>query len=211
MGILGSNRRKKSEKPNSIKVVEKEIKAELKKEDTKIDTELETNSEIKSHENKIIKECHVKGSGSFIPEEITDTLRKTTVRIEINKGQKFFTGFFMKIDLKGEKINFLVTCQHSISQGEIDSKQKIDIYSGKAGNEKKTEIVLDAQKRLIKTDENLDITLIQILKEDKIEEKRYLYPDLNYKNNGFQIYYNYQVFAAGYPNVEVFKKERHIS
>ena len=129
----------------------------------------------------------------------------------MNEGNIFFTGFFMKMDLKGEKNNFLVTCQHSISQGEIDSKQKIDIYFGKAGNEQKTEIVLDDKKRLIKTDENLDITLIQILKEDKIKEKRYLYPDLNYKNNGFQIYYNSQVFAAGYPNVVVFKKERHIS
>ena len=137
-GSISRNKRKKS---NSIKVVDKEIKAELKKEDTIIDTEKETNSEIKSNENKIIKECHVKGAGSFISEEISDTLRKTLVRIEINEGKKFFTGFFMKIDLKGEKINFLVTCQHSISQDEIDSKQKIDIYSGKAGNEKKTEIV----------------------------------------------------------------------
>ena len=117
----------------------------------------------------------------------------------------------MIINIKGEKVNFIITCNHSITQEEIDSKLEITIYFGKSENEEKIVIKLDDKERLIKTYEDLDVTLIQILKEDKIKEKRFLYPDLNYKNIGFSIYKDTQIFTAGYPNVEFYKEGRHMS
>ncbi len=117
----------------------------------------------------------------------------------------------MKINIKGAKFNFIITCNHSIAQKEFDSKQQINIYFGKSGNEEKKVIKLDNENRLIKTYEDLDATLIQILKEDNIKEKRFLYPDLNYKNIGFSFYKDSQVFTAGYPNVDFYKEGRHIS
>ena len=35
---------------------------------------------------------------------------------------------------------------------------------------------------MIKCFEDLDVTLIEILKNDNIKEDKYLFPDLNYKN-----------------------------
>jgi len=161
--------------------------------------------------NEIKIECHIKGSSPFIPEAISDILKKSTARIEFNEKKKYFTGFFMKINIKGAKCNFIITCNHSIAQKEIDSKQQINIYFGKSGNEEKKVIKLDNKNRLIKTYEDLDATLIQILNEDNIKEKRFLYPDLNYKNIGFSIYKDSQVFTAEYPNVDFYKEGRHIS
>ena len=117
----------------------------------------------------------------------------------------------MKIDIKEEKVNFILTCNYSITQEEIDSKLQISIYFGKTGNEEKIVIILDDKKRIIKTYEDLGVTLVQILKEDKIKEKRFLYPDLNYKNIGFSIYKDSQIYTAGYSNVELYKDGRYIS
>ena len=64
-----------------------------------------------------------------------------------------------------------------------DSKALIPIYYGKKDNEIKKVIKLDIEKRFIKCfDEPIDITAIEILKEDDIPESKFLFPDLNYKN-----------------------------
>ena len=204
MGCCGYN----SENISSNKNEKKETKNELKK-DIKIEAKKEISKSIEK--NEIIKECHVKGSSPIIPEEISDVLKKSTARIVFDAKKKYFTGFFMKIKIKGENLNFIITCNHSITQDEINSKQQITIYFGKTKNEEKIIIILDDKKRLIKTYEDLDVTLIQILKEDQIKEKRFLYPDLNYKNIGFSIYKDSQVYTAGYPNVEFYKEGRHMS
>ena len=167
---------------------------------------------ISKIENKeIIRECHVKAACPIIPEQISEILKKSTARIEFIEKKKSSTGFFMKINIKGEKVNFILTCNHSITQEDINSKQQINIYIGKSGSEEKIVITLDDKNRLIKTYDDLDVTLIQILKEDNIKEKRLLYPDLNYENFGFSIYKDSEVFTAGFPNVEIYKEGRHIS
>jgi len=171
--------------------------------------ERETKNESKKDE--VIKECYVKGSGPIIPEEISKILRDSIARIEFNEKKESFTGFFMKININGENFNFILTCNHSITQEKIDSKIQISIYFGNVENEEKIVIILDDKKRLIKTYEDLDVTLVQILKEDRIKEKKFLYPDLNYKNIGFSIYKDSQVYTAGYPNVDFYKVGRHLS
>ena len=126
----------------------------------------------------------------------------------INEGERNY------LKLRGTGIGLYILGATEVTQKaqeNIDSKQQINIYFGKSGNEEKAIILLDNKKRLIKTYEDLDVTIIQILREDNIKEKRFLYPDLNYKNTGFSIYKDSQVFTAGYPNVEFYKEGRHIS
>jgi len=225
MGCCGCNSESQSVNQNE-KEKEKnaniEIKIEQKKEpniepkkEPKIEPKKEPKKEIPELASKvkkieIIKNCQIKAS-PVIPEDISKILKKSTARIEFNEKKKSSTGFFMKINIKGENFNFILTCNHSITQEEIDSKLQITIYFGKKENEEKIVIILDDKKRLIKTYEDLDITLIQILKKDNIKEKRFLFPDLNYQNFGFSFYKDSQVFTAGYPNVEFYKDGRHIS
>ena len=132
------------------------------------------------------------------------------IRIEIKKQQKIFTGFFIKITLKNNQYKFLFTCNHSIPQQVIDSKIVISIYYGKQNEEIKKEIELDTNKRYIKTYEDLDATIIEIKKEDDIPPQKYLFPDLNYKI-GLQHYQNAEVYTAGYPNVKIYRGDKHYS
>ena len=132
------------------------------------------------------------------------------IRIKIKSQQKIFTGFFIKITLKKKEYKFIFTCNHSIPQETIDSKIKISIYYGKKNEEKKTKIELDTNKRFIKTYEDLDVTIIEIKKEDNIPEYKYLFPDLNYKN-GIKHYLNAEIYTAGYPNVKIHRGDKHYS
>lgn len=134
------------------------------------------------------------------------------MRIEFkeNNKDKISTGFFLKININNKKYYFLLTCHHSITQENIDSKIMITIYYGKFENETQKNIELDNNKRFIKCYEDLDCTLIEILNEDEIDENKYLNPDLNYKN-GFNQYEKIQIYTAGYPNVKKYKGEKHLS
>ena len=149
---------------------------------------------------------------TFLPETIMDILRRGTARIEFeDKNHKICSSFFVKIELKKKKYNFLITCSHSITKEDINSKKIINVFYGKAGKEKNINIILDKSIRFIRVYENFDVTLIELMKEDNIPDKNYLYPDLNYKNKGFNIYENNQVYTAGFPDVEIFTKDRQMS
>ena len=145
-----------------------------------------------------IEEVRVKNVVSnYMSETMTNKLSNSIVRIEI--GNKISTGFFMKINLQNKMRNFLVTCAHSISQEDIDSKITILIYYGKMNEEKKQQIELDCNKRFLKCFKEFDIdaTLIEVLTADKIPDEKYLYPDLNYVN-GFDQYYKLEIYICTY-------------
>ena len=81
----------------------------------------------------------------------------------------------------------------------------------KKRNRKKIE--LDNNKRFIKCfiDDDIDVTIIEILPEDDIPEDKYLYPDLIYKN-WFHIYIDEKIiFTSGYPHIDKYKVEKHFS
>jgi len=85
-------------------------------------------------------------------------------------------------------MKFLITCNHIISNDLINSKKIIDIFFGKKEKEKKRNIILDKNMRFIESFEDpIDVALIEIIDEDNIPEKKFLYPDLNYKN-GYKLY-----------------------
>jgi len=150
------------------------------------------------------------GHAAQISESATDKLYNSITRIEI--GNEKGTGFFMKANIKGKEYKFLCTNFHVITQNDVDLKKEFDYFYGKKNNETKKSIKLDKSKRLIKcfSEEKEDVTVIEIIKGDNIPENKYLIPDLNYKN-GFNIYLNEDFYLAGYPKVDKFIGERHIS
>ena len=162
-----------------------------------------------SVQTKYVKrQCFVKNSTpNFMTEEIIKNLSNSIIRIEYN--EKISTGFFMKIYLQQKQRNFLITCEHCISQENIDSKITVLIYYKEENNEIKKEIELDNNKRFMKCfiDIGIDITLIEIIPEDNISEDKYLLPDLNYKN-GYNQYIKRIIFTGGYPNDDINKGKK---
>ena len=147
---------------------------------------------------------------SFVSETASDAIYNSIVRIEIQN--KWGTGFFLKRQIQNEFKYFLITCEHVITKYDVNSKIPIQLYYGKKSNEKKKIIVLDYTKRFIACfgGEEMDVTVIEILKSDNIPEDKYLMADLNYKY-GYNIYKNCKLFLAGYPDDPMYQNERHIS
>ena len=204
------NNKKNNKKKNEIE--EKEINEG--KEENKGKKGNEGKEEpILSKEKKIgeiVNLQYAKKEPGFVPDELIDILRESVVRIEIKNLHLISSGFFIKINLKMKEYKFLFTCAHSIPQEIIDSKTKISIYYGRKNEEIKKKIILDKDKRYIKQNKNLDVTIIEIKEEDNIYENRFLHPDLNYKM-GLKHYLNSQVYTAGYPIVDIHKGDKHYS
>ena len=88
------------------------------------------------------------GHASQISESDSMKLFNSIVRIE--KGEGLATGFFMKIKINENNKNFLLTCQHVITQEDVDSKKNINIFYGQKDKETKKNIKLDIKERFIK-------------------------------------------------------------
>jgi V8-like Glu-specific endopeptidase len=156
-------------------------------------------------------QCIVKNaSSSFVPEIISEKISSSILRIEFEK--KISTGFFIKINLNKKHHNFILTCAHSISQENINSKITMIIFYGKINKETEQKIKLDSNERFIKCfmNYNIDATIIEVLQEDNIPEDKYLYPDLNYEN-GYDQYIGNEIFTGGYPKVSIYKGDKHFS
>jgi len=125
-----------------------------------------------------------------ISEAGRNKLNNCITRIQINGRNG--TGFFMKIEINGIKKNYLITHIKIISQEQINSKINIDLFYG----EESKNIILDKNIRNIRTFEN-GVVIIEIIQTDGISEKKYVSPDLNYKN-GYET--NIRVNTIGYNN-----------
>ena len=145
-----------------------------------------------------------------ISETAFDRIYNSVVRIELENSKGKGTGFFIKIKIKEKSKNFIFTNFNVIPQQLVDSKQLISIYYGKKNNEIKKIIKLDIKDRFIKCfNEPKDITIIEIIEKDGIPEDKYLIPDLNYEN-GHKFYSEQKLYLAGYPEKDIFEKERYI-
>ena len=146
---------------------------------------------------------------SHIPESVIDKLYNSIVRNEME--DIIGTGFFIKIIINLKIKFFLITCQHVITQKDIDCKKTIELFFGKIYNETKKSLKLDNNQRYIACfGEEIDVTAIEILRSDEIPENKFLLPDLSYKY-GYDIYKNGKFLLAGYPRDKKYEKERHIS
>ena len=135
-------------------------------------------------------------------ESTSNKLYNSITKIQINGNNG--TGFFMKIEINGKEMNYLLTHNQIVSQAQITSKKDIDLICGKDDEEKKT-IKLDEDIRNIIIVEC--ITLIEIIPKDGISENKYMIADLNYKK-GYEVYKKAKVFTIGYNNNY---KERYVS
>ena len=120
---------------------------------------------------------------------------------KINIGKSIGSGFFMKSKVKiGRKkiAHFLVTNCHGISDDIINSKQYIEIDI--EYNNEKREIQLDDEKRFIKCfPKPLDITIIEILESDNLEnEVTYLKRDYLY-GEGYEKYLSEDIYIFHHP------------
>jgi len=104
----------------------------------------------------------------------------------------------MKFKIKKKEVKYLFTCKHVILQKFINNKETINLYYGEYNKEDCRKIILDENIRFMKTFKE-DVTLIEIIENDKISEDKYLDIDLNYKQ-GYNQYKGNNFYLAGYPH-----------
>ena len=136
------------------------------------------------------------GYADYIPESISDKLYNSIVRIVLYHVEA--TGFFMKFKLNNKEMKCLFTCFHVISDNDINKEITIDIYFGKKGKEHHRTIELENNRRFMKSYEEEDVTLIEIIDNDRISESKYLTPDFDYEHC-YQNYLYENFYLAGYP------------
>ena len=105
------------------------------------------------------------------------------------------TGFFIKLYKEEKELLCLMTNEHVIKKEMIESKEIININY--KYEEKWIKIILDKNKRLIIYDKDMDITIIEIIKEDKIKDKYFLIPNINKID-----YINKDIYIVQYPQGE---------
>ena len=123
---------------------------------------------------------------SLIKQIINSNIDKCVCKI-ITKNKKG-TGFFC--DVRQKSIKILITNNHVIDKTFLDSEKKLNYSITENNTEILKEINLE-KERYKYTDEKLDFTIIEILKEDNINN----YLEIN--NNIYNI--NDQIFSFQYP------------
>ena len=107
------------------------------------------------------------------------------------------SGFLIKL-FKGDQDFFcLMTNEHIITKDIIKNKEKIKFYYD---NESKIKEINLNNERFIKdfTDNELDITVIEILAKDKIDERYFLLPCIDYMIN-YERLLNKEITVIQYP------------
>ena len=107
--------------------------------------------------------------------EIAKSIGKLTI------DQTIGTGFFLDLSKNEKKFNCLITNQHLIKEENNEAKKNIQfVYNN---NNDTLNLELDKDKRLIYTykgELGNDITIIEILPDDKVHEDLFLKPELIY-------------------------------
>ena len=154
----------------------------------------------------IIKDEAKSGNSPSVSESASKKVYNSIVRIELKTN--FGTGFFMNVKIFNNYLRCLITNYHIIKQDLVNKKEKIDIYYGEKEREKRNSIILDENKRYIGLFQEFDVSIIEILKSDNIEENKYL----NYKSEKkYEEYLDKNIYLGGYPNTDIDNKERQIS
>ena len=148
------------------KLIEKENKNETDSESYKF--QININSERK---NEVLT-----GQNNLIPiDTYIYSAIKSVCKIVINK-LTTGTGFFIKLRKNNKDFYCLMTNEHVVTKNLINSKEKIVILFD--GQNKRREIILNRNNRYIRDYGyiDLDVTIVQILKEDNIDKEYFLLP-----------------------------------
>ena len=128
------------------------------------------------------------------PIELLNMAKKSICKISTEKGNSksiiFGTGFFMRIS---DSLKYLFTNYHVIPSNVKEIN--IEIYNQKS-------IRIELKKRNVKYFEKpIDITIVEIKESDIFyKEIEFLSYDSNYKQKGYKIYNNVDVFSIEYPH-----------
>ena len=116
---------------------------------------------------------------------------------KIYKGELKGTGFFTRIPYKKKLLSVLITNNHILNENDISNGKTINIS---LNNEKIVKKIYIDSNRKRYTDENLDVTIIEI-KEEKDDIKDFL--DLNEQivnESNSYIYQNKSIYILNYPH-----------
>lgn len=128
-------------------------------------------------------------STGFVPNEYIDKTSKSICKITYKNTHG--TGFFMNYN----SIELLVTNYHIIPEDLLNESIKLE-FNDQINNKS---IVLQKDKRkIVFFKPPLDVTFIQIIEEDEMDNVEYLDYDPDYRN-GFRHYQQVSVFASGFP------------
>ena len=148
----------------------------------------------KFEEDKNNKKEPKKGNFIEINRYLTQ-ICKSICKLQINlPDDKYIigTGFLLKFLIENKYFFCLITNYHVINKEIIDSKRKL-FFLFNFENERRS-IILDTKQRIIKGFENLDITVIELLDIDDINEYFFLTPNLDYN-----IFINKEIYIPQYP------------
>ena len=111
---------------------------------------------------------------------------------KIKYKNSYGTGFLIKFFKDEKELYCLMTNEHVIKKQMIELNEIIDVNYN--FEKKWIKIKLDINQRFIKYDLKMDITIIQIIPDDKIKEKYFLLPNLNEIN-----YINLDIYIVQFP------------
>ena len=106
-------------------------------------------------------------------------IAKCTILIVIENSMA--SGFFLKFERNNKPFYCLMTNQHVIQSRFVEERKKIRIIYD--NEDKYLDLILDREERIIicfKEVLNIDVTLIEIIPKDKIDDSYFLTPNMNY-------------------------------
>ena len=153
-----------------------------------------TSREIRKNETQL-KDKPLQLTDNFI-----NIVSRSICKLVIKNGLETIngTGFLIKLKVNNDKNYkyFLMSNEHVIERKFIQDENiqiEVDYDSGF----KKFTINLDKYERIIRTyEEIIDLSLIEIVKEDNVNEDYYLIPNYEYKGD-----IKDKIYIAGYPVV----------
>jgi surface protein len=163
------------------------------------------NSKIENPINfgdNIIKEAHIDGHISSMSlktmKYLCERMEKSICKIQ-KPNNKVGTGFLCNIKDKNNSnpIPVIMTCNHVLDGNDLMSGKEIDLIFNNIQHKK----LIINKKRKIYTNEDQDISIIEIKKSDKINEEDFLELEENIFNENMYSFYNKkQVYILHYPN-----------
>ena len=145
-------------------------------------------------EDEIVNQVETKNSKIKKIDISLNKVCKSICKITYNKmsADYYGTGFFIRLYIDEKELFCLMTNEHVITRDIIESKEIIEVYYNY--EEKVIKIKLDKEKRSIKYNKKMDIIIIEIIPDDKIEENYFLFP--NYNNINDKSYINQDIYIS---------------
>ena len=150
-------------------------------------------------EDEIIKELNNKKYPKPMTVEgtkkILEQMEKSICKIFKKDGSKG-TGFFCKINYENKDIPVMMTNNHVIDNKYLNKNEEIEITL----NDDKENKTIQLKNRIIYTNEDYDITIIEIKEKDEIND--YMNIDKKYLNTNKDKIYDNSIYIIQYPSGE---------